>query len=48
MMTNRCFTLGARPAGWTSESDFQLEERPIPPVENGEVLVQGLYLSVDP
>ncbi|MCB1019818.1 MAG: NADP-dependent oxidoreductase, partial [Acidobacteria bacterium] len=48
MMTNRCFTLGARPAGWPSESDFQLEERPIPPVENGEVLVQGLYLSVDP
>jgi leukotriene B4 12-hydroxydehydrogenase/15-oxo-prostaglandin 13-reductase len=41
-------TLAARPAGWPSESDFGLEERPMPTPGEGEVLVQGLYLSVDP
>ena len=48
MANNRCITLAARPAGWPSETDFRLEERPVPTPGEGEVLVQGLYLSVDP
>ena len=48
MQTNRCWTLAARPTGWPSESDFTLEERPLPAPRDGEVLVQVLYLSVDP
>ena len=48
MADNKCITLAARPAGWPSDSDFRLEERPMPTPADGEVLVQGLYLSVDP
>ncbi|MEX2299909.1 MAG: NADP-dependent oxidoreductase [Bryobacterales bacterium] len=45
---NRQITLAARPAGFPSESDFKLVATAIPKPTDGECLVQGIYLSVDP
>src|ERR1017187_8177650 len=45
---NRRITLAERPVGMPKESDFRLEESPMPSPGGGEVLVQALYLSVDP
>ena len=45
---NRQIVLAARPAGMPKESDFRLVESPVPHAAGGEVLVQSLYLSVDP
>jgi NADPH-dependent curcumin reductase CurA len=45
---NRRITLAERPVGMPKESDFRLEESPMPHPAGGEVLVQALYLSVDP
>jgi hypothetical protein len=45
---NRQITLAARPVGMPKESDFRLEESPMPRPGGGEVLVRALYLSVDP
>ena len=48
MPTNRQFLLAARPDGLPKESDFRLVEAPIPPLSDGEVLLQSVYMSVDP
>src|SRR5664279_5219054 len=45
---NRRITLAGRPVGMPKESDFRLEESPMPLPGGGEVLVQARYLSVDP
>ena len=45
---NRQITLAARPVGMPKESDFRIVESPLPHPGRGEVLVQSLYLSVDP
>src|ERR1039458_2731129 len=45
---NRQITLAARPVGMPKPSDFRLEESTMPSPGGGEVLVQALYLSVDP
>src|SRR5215475_4338380 len=45
---NRQIMLSARPVGMPKESDFTLKEAPVPRPGGGEVLVQVLYLSVDP
>src|ERR1035437_7780302 len=45
---NRQITLAERPVGMPKESDFRLEESSMPHAGGGEVLVQALYLSVDP
>src|SRR5450756_1201246 len=45
---NRRITLAVRPVGMPKESDFRLEESPMPHPASGEVLVQARYLSVDP
>jgi NADPH:quinone reductase len=45
---NRRITLAGRPLGMPKESDFRLEESPMPHPAGGEVLVQARYLSVDP
>lgn len=45
---NRQITLASRPAGFPSESDFKLLTSEIPRPNEGECLVQGIYLSVDP
>jgi NADPH:quinone reductase len=45
---NRQIVLAARPFGLPKESDFRLVESPVPQPRPGEILVRGLYLSVDP
>jgi NADPH-dependent curcumin reductase CurA len=45
---NRQVVLASRPAGMPLETDFELREAPMPRPGSGEVLVRGLFLSVDP
>jgi NADPH-dependent curcumin reductase CurA len=45
---SREIRLKNRPAGLPSESDFELAEVTLPPVGNRQVLVQNIYMSVDP
>lgn len=45
---NRRVTLAARPEGEPRESDFSLDEVPVPEPGAGEVLVRSHYVSVDP
>ena len=40
--------LGNRPRGWAQESDFRIVQTELPPLQDGEVLVKNLYLSLDP
>lgn len=42
------FVLAARPKGEPKLSDFRLEERDLPALQDGEVLVRNRYMSVDP
>ena len=44
----RQWTLAERPSGLPSEKTFALKETPIPSLEIGQVLLQTIYLSVDP
>jgi len=45
---NRRVTLAARPVGEPKESDFSLEEAPVPEPGPSEVLIRATYVSVDP
>jgi NADPH-dependent curcumin reductase CurA len=45
---NRQFVLASRPVGLPKESDFRMVELPVPELQEGEVLLRALYLSVDP
>jgi NADPH-dependent curcumin reductase CurA len=45
---NRQILLAARPVGFPKESDFRLQETPIPEPGEGEFLVGVRWLSVDP
>jgi NADPH:quinone reductase len=45
---NRQFVLKSRPVGMPTVADFDLVEKPIPDLKDGEVLVRAMYLSVDP
>src|ERR687892_1850536 len=47
-MQNKRVLLASRPSGWVSESNFKLEEAPLPSPGEGEVLVKNLWLSLDP
>src|SRR5918996_2659099 len=47
-MQNKRVLLASRPSGWVSESNFKLEEAPVPQPADGEVLVKNLWLSLDP
>ena len=40
--------LAARPEGAPKESDFRLEEAPVPTPGDGEFLCRTIYLSLDP
>ena len=44
----RRVVLVRRPPGEPTESDFRIEEAPVPEPKHGEVLVKVLYLSLDP
>ncbi|RRJ28143.1 NADP-dependent oxidoreductase [Halocatena pleomorpha] len=46
--TNRRYVLAKRPEGVPDKETFELEETEIPELETGQVLVQTVYLSVDP
>lgn len=45
---NRQWRLAHRPTGLVSALDFAWSEAPVPEVAGGQMLVQNLYLSVDP
>ena len=45
---NRRILLEARPVGLPKETDFRLEEAPLPRPGAGEFLVRTLFLSIDP
>ena len=46
--TNRQFRLAARPVGIPKRSDWELTSETVPEPRDGEVLVELLYLSLDP
>jgi NADPH-dependent curcumin reductase CurA len=48
VQVNRRVTMAARPVGQPREQDFAVEEARVPEPGAGEVLVRGLYVSVDP
>ena len=45
---NRQWRLARRPSGPVTPTDFTWSETPVPALADGQVLVQTLYLSVDP
>jgi hypothetical protein len=45
---NKQILLAARPSGWPAAENFQLSESAVPEPKDGEVLIQVLWLSVDP
>ena len=46
--TNRRILLAARPNGSPVSTDFKLEVAPRPEIEDGQVLLRTVYLSLDP
>ena len=47
-MRNHTFRLAARPVGLPKPSDWTYAEEPIPALEDGQMLVKVLYISLDP
>jgi NADPH-dependent curcumin reductase CurA len=47
-MQNKRVVLASRPEGPVSETNFRIEEAPLPSPREGEVLVRNLWLSLDP
>lgn len=45
---NRRWTLASRPVGMVSVDNFHYDEEPLPQLEEGQYLVQTLYVSLDP
>jgi len=45
---NRQVLLKRRPTGAPTPADFEIADAPIPDPGDGEVLVRGIYLSLDP
>ena len=48
MSRNRRIVLAARPDGAPRETDFRLEEGPLPSPGEGELLLRTIYFSLDP
>ena len=46
-MKNTQVVLARRPAGLPREEDFRVEQSEVPPVGDGQLLVENLYLSLD-
>ena len=40
--------LAHRPEGWVQESDFRIVESDVPELTDGQLLIQNIYLSLDP
>lgn len=47
-LSNRQLRLKTRPEGLVGRDNFELVEQPVPELEDGEVLVRTLYISMDP
>ncbi|MDB5839867.1 MAG: NADP-dependent oxidoreductase [Herminiimonas sp.] len=47
-LTNQQFRLAARPVGLPKDSDWEFHSEPVRDPADGEILVQVLYLSLDP
>jgi NADPH-dependent curcumin reductase CurA len=47
-MQNKEIRLASRPAGMPAADNFQIADTAIPPLNDGQVLVRTLYISVDP
>lgn len=47
-IVNRRIVLAARPEGMPAETDFRMEETPIPEPDDGQVLLRTHFLSLDP
>jgi len=45
---NRQVLLKQRPSGAPTPADFEIADAPLPDPAEGEVLVRGIYLSLDP
>jgi len=45
---NRCVLLGRRPSGAVTEDCFEIVDRELPALGDGDVLVRNIYLSCDP
>lgn len=45
---NRKITLAARPNGAPKDTDFKIEETPIPSIKKEQVLLRTIFLSLDP
>jgi NADPH-dependent curcumin reductase CurA len=45
---NRQWCLATRPVGAIAESNFEWKQQPLPPLEQGQILVRNIYLSLDP
>jgi NADPH-dependent curcumin reductase CurA len=45
---NRQVLLKRRPTGVPTTADFEIADGPVPDPREGEVLVRGIYLSLDP
>jgi NADPH-dependent curcumin reductase len=48
IVENRQVTLKSRPVGVPRPEHFEIVRRPVPELRDGEILVENLYLSVDP
>ena len=48
MRINKQWRLAARPQGLFKDTDFLWREEEMPPLEDGQVLVRNVYLSLDP
>ncbi|KAD3720661.1 zinc-binding dehydrogenase [Arthrobacter yangruifuii] len=46
--TSREIQLASRPEGWPTEENFRLAEAAVPELQEGQILVRNLYMSVDP
>jgi NADPH-dependent curcumin reductase CurA len=46
--SNRRVVLASRPVGKPAAANFRLEQAPIPALEDGQLLLRTLYLSLDP
>jgi NADPH-dependent curcumin reductase len=45
---NRQWRLVSRPVGLIAESDFEWTKEPVPTLEEGQILIRNIYLSLDP
>ena len=47
-MNTRAIVLASRPKGTATAEDFRIENVELPEIKEGELLLQGMYYSVDP